>query len=209
MDSSPEKMDSEEEFVPSDTDEIEEEEVAPKKKSKRGQLSQASKSKKRQEYDMKKKVAIEVSKFRNLFDTENAKYADKNFEGICWKKIAKATSLEVKTCMAYWDSLKRSAKYYAREVKFPYKSGASADDPAVKNKYKDEWSFADVMDFYTPPSLRKQAPLMSVYNRPSTSTSAEIDELQIDDASMQSIPSESDSAEVKKSLRYELNYRLS
>lgn len=37
MDSSPEKMDSEEEFVPSDTDEIEKEEVAPKKKSKRGQ----------------------------------------------------------------------------------------------------------------------------------------------------------------------------
>lgn len=114
--------------------------------------------------------------------------------------------MDVKACIAYWESLKRSAKYYAREIKFPYKSGASAYDPAVKKKYKDEWSFAEVIHFYTPPSLRKPAPVMSVYNCPSTSKSAEIDDLQIDDASMHSIPSESESVQVRRTLRYELKF---
>lgn len=90
MDSSPEQMDNEdEEFVPSDTDEIEEEEVAPKKRPKRGQPNQASKSKKHLEFENKKNVAIEVAKYKNLYDTQDMKYADKVIEATCWKKLQK------------------------------------------------------------------------------------------------------------------------
>lgn len=189
MDSTPERMEDDEEYVPSSE---EMEKSPPKKRNKRNVTTN---KKKDSEFEAKKKVALQVKKFKNLYDSSDKKHFDKNLESTCWKKVSKETGLDVKTCMHQWESLKRSAKYYAREIKLPYKSGASADDPDVQKKYKDEWKYAEIMEFYTPPSIKKAAPVLSVYNRPSTSKGDD-EIIQIDETSMQSIPSECESVNV-------------
>lgn len=149
-------------YEPSD----EEMEETPTKKSK---PSKATQKKKEAEFEAKKNVAVEVEKYKNLYQIEHPKYYDKTLETSCWKKVAKSAGFDRATCEKHWESLKRSARYHSRDTKMPYKSGASADDDAVQKKYKDDWAFADVMAFYTPPSLKKQEKLVSVYNRASTS----------------------------------------
>lgn len=125
-----------------------------------------SAKKKDLEFEVKSKVAAEVAKFQNLFETSHAKYSDKQLESASWKKVAESVGLTTEVCKKHWESLKRSARYYAREEKIPSKSGAGADE--VVKKYKDQWIFADAMQFYTPPSLKKAEQLVSITNMTST-----------------------------------------
>lgn len=185
---SPENMDDSD-FIPSVEDMGQDETVykTPKKTSKSGK---GASKKKDAEFDAKKSVAIEIAKYKNLYEIEDPKYYDKVLEATCWKKVAKNTGLSKEMCVKHWSSLKRSAKYHVRETKLPYKSGASADDEAVQKKYKEDWPFAEVMAFYTPPSLKKQEKLVSLYNRPSTSKASETENFTMDESSVDTVISE-------------------
>lgn len=105
------------------------------------------------EFEDKKNVAQEVSKYPNIFDIHNQQFSDKHLQQATWNKIATAVGLPVTKCVDHWNSLKRSAKYYAIDPKIAFKSGASADE-MTGEPYRPEWQYHDVMAFYTPPSLR-------------------------------------------------------
>lgn len=134
-------------------------------------------------FEEKKNVAMQISKHNNLFDITNAGYSDKRLEKATWKKISDEVGLNVEKCMQHWESLKRSAKYHARPTRDPFKSGAAADSEEVQRKYKDEWQFADVMSFYTPPALKKSVSLVSICNSASTSSKKGNSDVDMNDTS--------------------------
>lgn len=160
--------DSDDEFTPGTS--------ASKNSRKRNSSSgQKSTKKKDLEFEDKRKVAIAISKHANLYDVRNPKYSDKRVENAAWKTVSASVKLPIAVCMKHWTSLKRSANYYARPARIPFKSGAGADEMKKTDdkKYKDEWQFADVMNFYTAPSLKEHEKLISVCN---TVTQEKIDE---------------------------------
>lgn len=59
-------------------------------------------SKKAQEFDIKKNVALEVSKYPNLFDVSHSTYADKKLELACWEKVSKAVGATIEEAIDYW-----------------------------------------------------------------------------------------------------------
>lgn len=130
----------------------------------------------------KKNVALEVAKYKNLFDDADPAYCDKKLEKVAWKKVAEQTDLNVDTCKDLWSSLKRSAKYYAKTPRDPFKSGAGAGDEKVQKKYKDKWQFADVMSFYTPPALRNTGSHVSIHNLPATSSKKDSSNIDLNDS---------------------------
>lgn len=150
-------------------------ESVPVKKQSRKRKSQAvtkkPPKKKELEFDIKTKLASAISKHANLFDVNNSKYSDSRAENASWKDISKSIGVSIDDCMKHWASLKRSASNFARPARIPFKSGAPGNelDDGDDKKYKDEWQFADVMNFYTPPALKKHEKLISARN-PSTST---------------------------------------
>lgn len=109
-------------------------------------------------------MAVEVGLYKNLFDTSDPEYMNKIIEAATWKKVSEATGLSVEVCIDYWTSLKRSARYYARPQRIPYKSGAEGG--VVEKKYRDEWPLADYMAFYTPPALKDNEKHVSICNTP-------------------------------------------
>lgn len=109
--------------------------------------------KKEREFDDKKPVAEAVSKYPHIFDIHNQQFSDKQLQLSTWTKIAAEVGLPATKCVSHWNSLKRSAKYYANDPKIGFKSGASADEMAIE-RYRPGWQYHDVMAFYTPPSLR-------------------------------------------------------
>lgn len=60
---------------------------------------------------------------------------------------------------------------FARPARIPFKSGAATNelDGDDDKKYKDEWQFAEVMNFFTPPALKKHEKLILAGGNPSTS----------------------------------------
>lgn len=116
--------------------------------------------KKEREFTDKCKVAAEVSKHANIFDITHTDYANKIVETNAWKKISAAVGIEAKKCVAYWKSLKNSAKYYSNEFKIATKSGASTSEMESNEKYRESWQYEDVMGFYTPPNLRAPASMI-------------------------------------------------
>lgn len=123
-----------------------------------------SEKKRDAEFEKKKIVALEVSKYPNLFDISHQKYSDKTVETISWKKVSEATGFFVDDCCKLWNSLKRSARYYARVPKIPCKSGAAGASTSIEKKYRDEWMHADCMAFYTPPSLKEPEKMITICN---------------------------------------------
>lgn len=81
--------------------------------------------KKYYEYINKTKIAMEVSKHRNIFDITDAKYSDKIKEAESWAQISDATGINVMICKKMWTSLRNSAKYYANEKKNTIQIGSS------------------------------------------------------------------------------------
>lgn len=152
-----------------------------------------SATKKEKEFDIKKRVALEVSKYKNLFDVSHPKYMDKNLEMACWEKVAKEIGKSIDEAISYWSSLKRSARYYCQVPKIPFKSGAAADE--IPSKYKGDWSLADVMSFYTPPALKNVEGMVSILNtsteKPNSgvASTATAEIIDIDEASMSSVKS--------------------
>lgn len=137
-----------------------------KKKSRKRNFQAANKKppkKKELQFDIKTKLATAISKHPNLFDVNNPKYSDSRAENASWNDVSKSIDLSIADCMKHWASLKRSASYFARPARIPFKSGAAANelDDDDGKKYKDEWEFAEVMNFYTPPALKKHEKLIS------------------------------------------------
>lgn len=128
-----------------DEDEMDETAVVEKKRKKGSTGGNGSNIKKKdREFDEKKKIAKQVSKYPNIFDICNKSFADKHLTHFTWQKFATTIGLPVNTCVSHWNSLKRSAKYYSNEQKIPCKSSASADEMSVLT-YRSNWPFADVM----------------------------------------------------------------
>lgn len=122
-------------------------------------------------FEEKKKVASEVAKYKHLFDITNAQYSDRALQKTTRKKVSEQVGLPSDKCIKHWESLKSSASYHAKPTRDPYKSGAAADSEEVQKKYKEEWQFADIMSFYTPPALKKAEKLVSIWNQPGASSS--------------------------------------
>lgn len=120
-----------------------------------------------------KKVAAEVSKYKYLYEVDHPKFMDRQMQSSAWKKVSEVVGINIDTCKSHWESLKRRACYHGKETKVPYKSGASSTDDEVQKKHKKGWEFAEVMSFYTPPSLKEKDELVSVLNKPSTSFESE------------------------------------
>lgn len=150
----------------------------PKKVAKLSKKKKQPKKKKDIEFEDKKKVAIAVGAYKNLYDVSDPGYMDKQLEKTCWKKVAETTGLDFNTCVSHWQSLKRSARYHAQPKSIPSKSGASSSE--LKKKYRDEWQFAEAMSFYTPPSLKKQESLVSIVN--TTSNKEREESVSMDDS---------------------------
>lgn len=131
--------------------------------------------KKDREFDDKKKIAEEVSKYPHIFDINNQQFSNKQLQQATWKKIATAVKLPTTTCVNHWNSLKRSAKYYANDRKIECKSGASADE-MTSETYRSEWQYRDVMAFYTPPSLRGGSDSIDLMNVRSTTPTSILSE---------------------------------
>lgn len=128
------------------------------------------KKKRDTEFDKKQKVARAVSKHQNLYEISHQKYMDKNMEAASWKNVSNETGLPVDECVKFWNSLKRSARYYARIPKIPCKSGAAAS--SLEKKYREEWPHADCMAFYTPSTLKVPEKLVTICNTVETASSA-------------------------------------
>lgn len=133
-------------------------------------------------FEEKKNVALEVAKYKYLFDITDAKYSDRLLQMTTWKKVSEQVDLPVDKCMKHWESLKNSASYHTKPTREPYKSGASADAEEVQKKYKEEWQFADIMSFYTPPVLKKTDSFVSIMNQPRVSTSKASSEVDLNDS---------------------------
>lgn len=167
-----EKYDQQDEF-----DFDEETERPSKRRKKQTAKTKPKKLKKHEEFEEKKNVALEVAKYKNLFDVADPGYCDKALEKAAWKKVAEQTDLSVQTCKDHWVSLKRSASYFAKPPREPYKTGAAADDEEVQQKYKDKWQFADIMSFYTPPVLKTAESLVSIQNLPGSSSNKDVSDI--------------------------------
>ncbi|XP_055309487.1 uncharacterized protein LOC129573201 [Sitodiplosis mosellana] len=138
-----------------DNEQMETETVIEKKRKKVVKSGASdSGTKKDREFDDKKKLAEEISKHPHIFDIIDPSFCDKQKQHATWNQIAVAVNLPVDKCISHWNSLKRSAKYYANDTKIAYKSGASAVEMSSQT-YRAEWPFRNVMSFYTPPSLRE------------------------------------------------------
>lgn len=105
-----------------------------------------------------------MSKYPNLHDICHASYSDKQLEQATWNKISSSTQFDIDTCKRHWNSLRHSANYFANEKKIPFKSGASADDSIVEEKYRSDWQYKDIMSFYTPPKKRNTSSTISIAN---------------------------------------------
>lgn len=128
------------------------------------------------EFEDKRKVAVAVSKYGHLYDVRHPKFYDKRLENAAWKAVSDSVKLPVNDCIKHWTSLKRSANYFARPTRIPFKSGAGANELDEK-KYKDEWKYAEVMSFYTPPALKQPETLISVCNTTASNEIGDLDEV--------------------------------
>lgn len=54
------------------------------------------------EYQDKKKIAQEVSKYPNLFDICNPLFSDKTLTQATWNKVSTAVDLPVSKCVSHW-----------------------------------------------------------------------------------------------------------
>lgn len=144
-----------------------------KRKAKSSDGKDAKVKKKEREFELKSKIAQEVAKYPHIYDIRHKSFADKQLQASTWKKIAAAVDLEINQSVKFWESLKRSAKYYANEQKVPCKSGASTNEMSEQT-YREEWPHREVMAFYTPPSLRDETAHIVLSNRRSNTPAKSI-----------------------------------